>query len=558
MKKRNKLLAICFIILLIIGQVFNADLNRTAPILASTQDIDILAAFVLLRGHIVIGPETITEVNQNLLDKLLFHLNKIDYRLNTPNGRLLLPATEERDLGCDYLPNYVRPLCNVVETKCLSTQDMINLIPFQANTLHQAIARLCPLILFRQTKSICNFRPHHESSERKLKLVEPSIEKVWGFAILFVTLSIVVSMGGLIVLPFLKREFRKTILTLFEGLAAGGLAGSAILHLFPGAFGVADDKYKIYFGQTFLIFGGIYIFYIAERVLTILNSIKGRGKKKRSSSYREDDIPIQLLERGNNTPQFGTSKPHKVELFSSNSDSKSPKHQMDRCLASLRDEPLNSNEVCNSKNNLNIEVQQDKTFYVADMAGRRKDQWTSTQKIIDPVAWMIVLGDASLNFIDGLSIGAAFDRNILAGISISVAVMLEEVPHRLGTFAVLLRAGMEMKQSFLWIFISACSLYPGLLLGVFLGDAAEEASPYIFAMASGMFLYMALVDVMREMNRSMENATHKGIASSLQILALQNLGIIIAIIFLSFLAIYEKDLDFEAVEIKELTENALN
>ena len=136
--------------------------------------------------------------------------------------------------------------------------------------------------------------------------------------------------------------------------------------------------------------------------------------------------------------------------------------------------------------------------------------------------------------------------------------MLEEVPHRLGTFAVLLRAGMEMKQSFLWIFISACSLYPGLLLGVFLGDAAEEASPYIFAMASGMFLYMALVDVMREMNRSMENATHKGIASSLQILALQNLGIIIAIIFLSFLAIYEKDLDFEAVEIKELTENALN
>jgi len=73
MKKRNKLLAICFIILLIIGQVFNADLNRTAPILASTQDIDILAAFVLLRGHIVIGPETITEVNQNLLDKLLFH-----------------------------------------------------------------------------------------------------------------------------------------------------------------------------------------------------------------------------------------------------------------------------------------------------------------------------------------------------------------------------------------------------------------------------------------------------------------------------------------------------
>lgn len=43
---------------------------------------------------------------------------------------------------------------------------------------------------------------------------------------------------------------------------------------------------------------------------------------------------------------------------------------------------------------------------------------------------MILFGDGLLNVIDGLSIGAAFERNILAGISISVAVMLEEVTHR--------------------------------------------------------------------------------------------------------------------------------
>lgn len=72
-----------------------------------------------------------------------------------------------------------------------------------------------------------------------------------------------------------------------------------------------------------------------------------------------------------------------------------------------------------------------KQLYVHDIAGRREDHATATSRLhTDSVAWMIVLGDASLNFIDGLSIGAAFDRNILAGISISVAVMLEEVPHR--------------------------------------------------------------------------------------------------------------------------------
>lgn len=120
---------------------------------------------------------------------------------------------------------------------------------------------------------------------------------------------------------------------------------------------------------------------------------------------------------------------------------------------------------------------------VPNVALRRQDHDTSNILVIDTVAWMIVLGDALLNFIDGLSIGAAFDRNILAGMSISVAVMLEEVTHRLGTFAVLIRAGMSMKQSFFYIFLSACACYPGLALGIFLGDEAEDASPYIFALA---------------------------------------------------------------------------
>jgi len=81
-------------------------------------------------------------------------------------------------------------------------------------------------------------------------------------------------------------------------------------------------------------------------------------------------------------------------------------------------------------------------------------------------------------------------RGLSTGISISVAVMLEEVAHRLGTFAVLIRAGMKMKQSFLYILLCACACYPGLALGIFLGDEAEEASPYIFALAGKAYMYI--------------------------------------------------------------------
>lgn len=68
---------------------------------------------------------------------------------------------------------------------------------------------------------------------------------------------------------------------------------------------------------------------------------------------------------------------------------------------------------------------------------------------------------------------------------------------------------------------------------------------------------MALVDVMKEMNRSMENASRKGVKSMLQILALQNIGIIISIIFLALLALYEQEMDFEAVELKEMTDHSV-
>lgn len=53
-------------------------------------------------------------------------------------------------------------------------------------------------------------------------------------------------------------------------------------------------------------------------------------------------------------------------------------------------------------------------------------------KHVAPVAWMIIFGDGLHNFIDGVSIGAAFTESILAGVSVSVAILCEELPHELG------------------------------------------------------------------------------------------------------------------------------
>ena len=58
----------------------------------------------------------------------------------------------------------------------------------------------------------------------------------------------------------------------------------------------------------------------------------------------------------------------------------------------------------------------------------------SEKRVIATVAWMIIIGDGLHNFIDGLAIGASFSGSVVIGISTSLAVICEELPHELGKF----------------------------------------------------------------------------------------------------------------------------
>ena len=63
-----------------------------------------------------------------------------------------------------------------------------------------------------------------------------------------------------------------------------------------------------------------------------------------------------------------------------------------------------------------------------------------------------------------------------------------------GDFAVLLTAGMSVKKALLANFLSALSCYIGLAIGIYVGQEGEVRF-WIFAIAGGMFLYVALVDM---------------------------------------------------------------
>ena len=116
------------------------------------------------------------------------------------------------------------------------------------------------------------------------------------------------------------------------------------------------------------------------------------------------------------------------------------------------------------------------------------------------LGWMVIAGDGVHNLIDGIAVGAAFSGDIVSGISTSVAIVCHEIPHEVGDFAALLTSGVSYRGAIIWNIIHSFLALAGLYIGLAIGD--DDASrQWIFALTSGMFIYVALTEMMPELTK---------------------------------------------------------
>ena len=110
---------------------------------------------------------------------------------------------------------------------------------------------------------------------------------------------------------------------------------------------------------------------------------------------------------------------------------------------------------------------------------------------VRPIGWMAIFGDGLGNFIDGLSIGAAMNQGIAAGITTAIATWSSNIPQELGDFALLVRAGMSPFQALFYNYMSGNLAFIGAIIGIVFGSDMESAR-WIFSISGGTSLYLAL------------------------------------------------------------------
>ncbi|XP_073519842.1 zinc transporter ZIP5 [Phyllobates terribilis] len=357
---------------------------------------------------------------------------------------------------------------------CLNvTQLLLNFgLGWVSEITPQQFTLLCPALLYQIDSRVCIHHNDHLSPESTNS--QQSLLKVLGWGALAITIISAPSVLAVACVPLLRRHLFRHFLRFLVALAVGTLCGDALLHLLPHAQEDPSED-RNHSGSHSLdpvfkglcVLGGIYIFFLVENLMGLM-------RQSRKSKKKSHQVKPQVQEEGCTPVLWELRHPIGPEFCEENipADGCEERHKEEAAV------PEPSGEMTHSHHGHS---------HSASGGG------------IAEIVWMILLGDGIHNFTDGLAIGAAFSGSFSSGLSTTVAVFCHELPHELGDFAVLLQTGVRMRKVLFFSLMSALLSYLGMVAGAIASQHSNQVTPWIFSATAGIFLYVALVDMLPQM-----------------------------------------------------------
>lgn len=146
--------------------------------------------------------------------------------------------------------------------------------------------------------------------------------------------------------------------------------------------------------------------------------------------------------------------------------------------------------------------------------GHGHDEHMPVEKC-ESTAWFVSIGDTLHNFVDGLAIATAYivDPGLALGTALIVAA--HEIPQELSDFGVMLKCGWSVKKAAMANIVSSFATLVGALGLYYFRSDVEPISPYLLALAVGMFTYIAAADLIPQIHQTFERRNYKPLVAFL-------------------------------------------
>lgn len=403
----------------------------------------------------------------------------------------------------------------------------------------QQFYRFCPALIQQSLTEPCR-------KKTEPKKAPPSLREIYGYGFLATAIITAASLVGVVMVPFLSQKIYGHLISMFICLAIGTLVGDALLHLIPLCLGLhahdsgndghedhEEEGPKDFIWKMFVVFIAIYVFYLLESFFSFLSrafhNVEPTDEEHHGHGHSHHFVPKK--ESSCHEKEMDRKKGCAVENptnIAAHSGGFVPEDSFARRKTGYYNDGSN---ICDDEKEVPITSFE---VWTEDRPPSNVDKPASVCSDIPTVALLILVGDSVHNFVDGIAIAAAFSGSLPVGVTTAVAILLHELPHEFGDFAVFISSGMGYKKALFLNFISGLMAFFGFFLGVQVATN-PDIQLWIMAVTAGMFLYVALVNMLPEV---MHNKNSKTLSGFL----LQNLGIWVGITIMVLIAVYEDEM----------------
>ncbi len=115
--------------------------------------------------------------------------------------------------------------------------------------------------------------------------------------------------------------------------------------------------------------------------------------------------------------------------------------------------------------------------------------------------WTVLAGDSVHAFGDGILIASAFMADLRLGLVATLAVLVHEVPHHMGDLMVLRQSSDNRRAALVKVSLAGSVSALGGVVGYGLVDQLLQYLPYFLIIASSSFVYVALADLIPQLQK---------------------------------------------------------